>query len=158
MVKKKKKSGSKIYYHERLYKAHMRRREQSLCVSPQILKELGIPDKEGCIYLPELPLSKQGYPMYKGKTVISILRDSVTKRQLKNHATCHKCNNKLCVNPKHLYYGTRRDNWIDFVQSKGVFDFNLFFEVKAYDFSALDKKLEEKLNKGKPQVIDFIKK
>jgi hypothetical protein len=25
----------------------------------------------------------------------------------------HKCNNKLCVNPEHLYLGTDKENWID---------------------------------------------
>ncbi len=34
---------------------------------------------------------------------------------------CHKCNNRLCVNPDHLYVGTYSDNMIDAINS-GVRD------------------------------------
>lgn len=31
---------------------------------------------------------------------------------------CHTCNVRRCVNPKHLYFGTRRQNMLDAVKAK----------------------------------------
>lgn len=30
---------------------------------------------------------------------------------------CHKCNNDKCANPKHLYYGTSKENFKDYMES-----------------------------------------
>lgn len=35
---------------------------------------------------------------------------------LENMDICHKCDNKKCVNPNHLFIGTRKDNMIDCVK------------------------------------------
>lgn len=35
----------------------------------------------------------------------------------KGKIICHKCNNKLCVNPQHLYVGTSKDNYKDLRKS-----------------------------------------
>lgn len=35
----------------------------------------------------------------------------------KNKLICHKCNNKLCVNPDHLYQGTNKDNTLDMIKA-----------------------------------------
>jgi len=32
---------------------------------------------------------------------------------------CHKCDNKLCCNPDHLFLGTPKDNTDDFMQKRG---------------------------------------
>ena len=33
---------------------------------------------------------------------------------------CHRCNNKGCCNPSHIYAGTPKDNWNDTVQAQGL--------------------------------------
>ncbi len=35
-----------------------------------------------------------------------------------DYQACHTCNNKNCVNPEHLYWGTRKDNARDAVRDK----------------------------------------
>ena len=31
---------------------------------------------------------------------------------------CHKCNNRACINPQHLYVGTNKQNQLDYIQDK----------------------------------------
>jgi hypothetical protein len=159
MSKRKSKFKDSKSKFENLYKQYQARRNKPFYVSPNILQELNIPDTDECVEFSHLPLNPNGYPLYKGTTVIRYLRDS-HKRSIKKCTTCHKCNNKLCVNPRHLYAGTRRDNWIDFVRSRNVFDYDLFFNVPSFDFKALDRKIKH-LNAPKVgglELVKFIKK
>ncbi len=40
----------------------------------------------------------------------------------KGYIICHKCNNRSCVNPEHLYAGTYKDNYDDMVRAGNAHD------------------------------------
>jgi hypothetical protein len=67
----------------------------------------------GCLRDPELGKNRRAHQF-----IMRILK-GLPKNGLE---VCHKCNIKLCVNPEHLYYGTRRDNIADQVDA-GVHNF-----------------------------------
>ena len=78
-------------------------------------------DENGCWNCTSHGTNK-GYPVVKrgGGNPTAISRYSFElhhKRKIKEGMfICHKCDNKLCINPDHLYEGTRLDNARDAVE------------------------------------------
>lgn len=60
---------------------------------------------------------KIGWAMHR---VSFILKNKEIKEGL---YICHKCNNKKCINPDHLYEGTAKDNSRDYRNSKGYWNY-----------------------------------
>ena len=57
--------------------------------------------------------SKNGYGTWTSKnSYVHRYAYEITFGPLKNLA-CHKCNNRLCCNPLHIYDGTYKDNTMD---------------------------------------------
>ena len=58
------------------------------------------------IYPGKMTVAKYLYFLYKG---------SLLRRDL----VCHTCNNKLCINPDHLYAGSYSSNSLDIIKAGG---------------------------------------
>ena len=56
----------------------------------------------------------------------------------------HKCSNKMCINPKHLYLGTDKENAIDRVKNREIF---LKFTVKQIHAIRDDKRTLKEIAK-----------
>jgi hypothetical protein len=80
-------------------------------------------DTQNCIDGHGLPIDKDGYVelryRIKGKNK-SIRGNRVVAEyylgDVKDKVVCHRCDNPTCINPKHLFIGTHRDNVIDKVR------------------------------------------
>lgn len=67
----------------------------------------GASDRYGYLYIDGKPIRAHriSYELFVGKIK-------------EGHVICHKCDTPLCVNPKHLFPGTQKENLLD-AQSKG---------------------------------------
>jgi hypothetical protein len=98
----------------------------------ELLKPYDI-DTDECI-LWKGTLNGAGYPYLhtQGKSVLVTRLVLFIDGKLNNlrdiRLACHKCNNPKCINKKHLYAGTKKDNAIDFINT-GEHNYNI---IKDY--------------------------
>jgi hypothetical protein len=76
---------------------------------------------------------------------------------------CHACSNPLCSNPKHLYWGTRRENVRDAI-NEGTFKSPFECQVEKYGYEEAcrrnglgNKRAGGKANKGKKKSEEHKK-
>lgn len=77
---------------------------------------------------------------------------------------CHACHNDKCSNPKHLYWGTRKENVQD-ARDAGTFKTPWDSMIEKYGYEEAckiqakgDKSVGGKANKGKPKSAEHRKK
>jgi len=68
-----------------------------------------------------------------------------------NHNICHKCDNKKCVNPEHLFIGTQKDNLHD-MSKKGRRRSNTPIGIHNINAKLVDEKVREIRNKYVPYI------
>ena len=77
---------------------------------------------------------------------------------------CHACNNEKCSNPKHLYWGTAKENRQDLIENGGKTIWNLMIEKYGLEEAkniASKSKIGNQSgagNKGKPKSEEHRKK
>jgi hypothetical protein len=71
-------------------------------------------DRKGCHVCRSHKPGKEGYPMASRRNKTIRLHRFVYEKYNgpipEDICVCHSCDNKLCINPKHLHLGTRTDN------------------------------------------------
>ena len=80
------------------------------CLSIKLPEEL-IEKTEAC-WLWQGVLHPEGYGLYKSRRVHRVALSHSLGKELTGFAL-HKCRNKNCCNPDHLYEGTHKDNMTD---------------------------------------------
>jgi hypothetical protein len=78
-------------------------------------------NEEGCwICTSHKCCKNERYPRlmikYKRYQISRIMLEKSLKIKRKNFQVLHKCDNPLCINPEHLFYGTINDNMVDKIQ------------------------------------------
>ena len=89
---------------------------------------------------------RQGYGQieYKGRRFLAhrlayLLHYGALEQNL---CICHKCDNKACCNPKHLFMGTQKDNTQDCI-NKGRAAFQNINKERAWDVGTLRRNVAQ---------------
>ena len=113
-------------------------------------------EKTGCMeYLGHITPLGYGRFYYKRKQIIAhrfVLIKTTGKNPI-NMDACHSCDNRKCINPDHLWWGTRTDNVRDMFK-KG----RAYWQTNNDDFRNKVKNANSKLNYEQCEKIRLLYK
>lgn len=128
-------------------------------VKARFKDKIQIDNDLGCWIWIGAKLSNYGGFSYNGKLSLAhrVSYELFIGEIEKDLCVCHKCDNSLCVNPNHLFLGTRYDNAEDKrkknrsnIKKLSNDDFKYMFELfdgkKEYKFREVSDKLNISLN------------
>jgi hypothetical protein len=65
--------------------------------------------------------NNSGYPTRHGGTLNRFVYKWLIGEIQEGMQICHSCDNRLCINPSHLWQGTKRDNQLDMINKNRQF-------------------------------------
>jgi hypothetical protein len=95
-------------------------------------------------------LSVNRHPTKAHRFVYETLRGPVPAGAI----LCHKCDNRACVNPDHLYVGTYRDNNRDILERRGHHNSNRTHCTKGHPFNEANTRIIVKRGRPTRQCIE----
>jgi hypothetical protein len=98
--------------------------------------------------------SGYGAIKYQGKTLSAHRVSYIIHNGETDKCVLHKCNNRLCVNPDHLYAGTYKDNYRDMVKAGNAYKVT----SSSTRFAPNHKPVNAKLNSEQVQEIRLLRK